>query len=339
MTTVNRHRLLNVLLAALLALTASVAMSGGQPSDAVEGPVDVVYVASGRNFPDALVGGGLAVSMGAPMLTVEPSRIPDATATALTSLDPDRIIVLGGPGAVSDDVATALAAYARSGVVERIEGADRHGTAAAIADALPDKVADADHLDGLDSTDFIRTTDDLDADTLDGRDSTSFADAADMAAQRVLGLSGWRLESLGEWQSAPVLPESGNAGASTLLMVPPGHHAGTGLTVDLLISESDFGACSVKFVVQGVGTLVDQVSASSSFVNWHGPGANDFDFVLNTPAGRSAHLVGFTLDPERLDDGYDEPGTAHTFTIRRTPDDPLDTCTSAVVIRGAQLRY
>ena len=50
-------------------------------------------------------------------------------------------------------------------------------------------------------------------------------------------------------------------------------------------------------------------------------------------------LVGFTLDPERLDDGYDEPGTAHTFTIRRTPDDPLDTCTSAVVIRGAQLRY
>ena len=101
MTTVNRHRLLNVLLAALLALTASVAMSGGQPSDAVEGPVDVVYVASGRNFPDALVGGGLAVSMGAPMLTVEPRRIPDATATALTSLDPDRIIVLGGPGAAA----------------------------------------------------------------------------------------------------------------------------------------------------------------------------------------------------------------------------------------------
>src|SRR5690606_17261029 len=56
------------------------------------------------------------------------------------------------PGAVSDAVRGALADYARSGSVTRIEGLDRHATAAAIADALPDKVHDADKLDGLDAT-------------------------------------------------------------------------------------------------------------------------------------------------------------------------------------------
>ncbi len=329
MSTVDRHRLLNVLLAAMLVLVGSVALSGGQPGDAVEGPVDVVYVASGRNFPDALVGGGLAVSMGAPMLTVEPSRIPDATATALTALDPDRIIVLGGPGAVSDDVIDALRTYARSGLVERIEGADRHGTAAAIAAALPDKVTDADHLDGLDSTDFLRTT-----------DADDFTTEDDLANERVLALSGWTYVAgaadtnglLGPW-----LPEVDVSGVGVTVMVPPQHEAGTGLDVDVSIAEDDAGACGVKFTVSAVGSRRN--SGGSTFLDWHGPGATTDDFVLEAPGGRDNHAVTFTLDPAAVESGYDEPGTALTFIIYREPAHPLDTCVTDVSVTSAQLRY
>ena len=123
------HRITTVLLTAALLATLTVALTGGQPAEAIDGPVEVVYIATGRNFPDALAGSTLAATAGAPLLTVEPNLpLPDTTITALQSLDPDRI-----------------------------EGTDRHDTAAQIADALPDKVHDADRLDGLDSSAFLRT--------------------------------------------------------------------------------------------------------------------------------------------------------------------------------------
>ena len=151
------HRITTVLLTAALLATLTVALTGGQPAEAIDGPVEVVYVATGRNFPDALAGSTLAATAGAPLLTVEPNLpLPDTTITALQSLDPNRIVVLGGPVAVSDAVVGALTAHTRSGSVTRIEGTDRHDTAAAIADALPDKVHDADKLDGLDATELGR---------------------------------------------------------------------------------------------------------------------------------------------------------------------------------------
>lgn len=93
----------------------------------------VVYVASGTAFPDALAGGVPAGIARAPLLLVQPSAIPAATATELRRLKPARIVVLGGPGAVSESVRSALAAYSPS--VSRLWGADRYATAAAISAA------------------------------------------------------------------------------------------------------------------------------------------------------------------------------------------------------------
>lgn len=158
MTTETRfHRAAVVVLTAALIATLSVALTGGDRAGAVEGPVDVVYVATGRNFPDALAGATLAATAGAPMLTVEPDLpLPPTTVAALQSLDPDRIVILGGPVAVGDAVRGALADFARSGSVTRIEGSDRHDTAAQIAEALPDKVHDSNLLDGRDATELGR---------------------------------------------------------------------------------------------------------------------------------------------------------------------------------------
>ena len=158
-TDLRAHRSTILLLAVALIVTSTAALTGGQRADALDGPVEVVYVATGRNFPDALAGANLAATVGAPLLTVEPDLpVPAATVVALQSLRPGRIVVLGGPAAVSDAVRGVLADYARSGSVTRIEGTDRHDTAAQIAEALPDKVHDADRLDGLDAADFARAT-------------------------------------------------------------------------------------------------------------------------------------------------------------------------------------
>lgn len=72
----------------------------------------VAYVASGVVFPDALAGAALAARAGSPVLLVTPDRIPAATKSALTRLQADEILVLGGTGTVYDSVASGLRAFA-----------------------------------------------------------------------------------------------------------------------------------------------------------------------------------------------------------------------------------
>jgi putative cell wall-binding protein len=95
--------------------------------------VPVAYVATGANFPDALAAGAAAAKNGAPVLLVTSNRIPSPTITELARLRPARIVVVGASGVVGDAVLEALRPYAMSGEVERIGGADRYATAAAVS--------------------------------------------------------------------------------------------------------------------------------------------------------------------------------------------------------------
>lgn len=97
--------------------------------------VPVAYVATGANFPDALAGGVAAGREGGPMLLVSRDVLPASTAGELARLQPGRIVVIGGTGAVSDAVLNALRGYATSGTVTRLAGADRYATAVAISRA------------------------------------------------------------------------------------------------------------------------------------------------------------------------------------------------------------
>ncbi|HET7685941.1 MAG TPA: cell wall-binding repeat-containing protein [Candidatus Limnocylindria bacterium] len=102
-------------------------------ANAFSAPVSVAYVATGKNFPDALAGVAASGAAGGPVLLVTPTEIPGATASELTRLRPGRIVILGSTGVVSSSVASQLAAYATSGVVQRLAGATRYDTAAAIS--------------------------------------------------------------------------------------------------------------------------------------------------------------------------------------------------------------
>src|SRR5580765_3917716 len=69
--------------------------------------VPVVYVVTGRSFPDALTAGPAAAERGGPVLLVD-DGIPSSTASELHRLAPASIVVVGGQGAVSDSVVDQL---------------------------------------------------------------------------------------------------------------------------------------------------------------------------------------------------------------------------------------
>jgi len=92
--------------------------------------VAVVYLATAEDFADALAAGPLAAGNG-PVLMVLRNEIPAATLAELRRLNPARVIVLGGPAAVSDAVLETARATT-TGSVTRLFGDDRYGTAVAI---------------------------------------------------------------------------------------------------------------------------------------------------------------------------------------------------------------
>ena len=91
-----------------------------------------MFVATGADFPDALAAGAAAGKAGGRVLLVQQTSIPPTTCGVLTRLAPQQIVVVGGPGVISDQVVTALRAYT-SGTVGRTYGRDRYATAAALA--------------------------------------------------------------------------------------------------------------------------------------------------------------------------------------------------------------
>jgi putative cell wall-binding protein len=92
--------------------------------------VGVVYVATGENFADALAGGAAGAWNKGPLLLVQRDGIPFDTGVELDRLNPQRIVVLGGTGSVSENVLNQIRQY---GPVTRIAGATRYDTAAQVA--------------------------------------------------------------------------------------------------------------------------------------------------------------------------------------------------------------
>jgi putative cell wall-binding protein len=90
-------------------------------------------LATASGFPDALAAGALAASLDAPLLLTRPDDLPEAVADELVRLEVEEVVILGGPGAVSDAVFVEVQELASRPGVRRIGGADRFATAAAVA--------------------------------------------------------------------------------------------------------------------------------------------------------------------------------------------------------------
>ncbi len=88
-------------------------------------------IASGENFPDALAGSSLAGKYNCPLLLTPQRLLPSEALNEILRLGVSQVFVLGGTGAVSQNVVSSLKSRGIS--VTRIYGQDRYETAVAIA--------------------------------------------------------------------------------------------------------------------------------------------------------------------------------------------------------------
>ncbi|WP_052961464.1 cell wall-binding repeat-containing protein [Leucobacter sp. Ag1] len=91
-----------------------------------------VFIATGRDFPDALSAGAAAGGVDAPVLLVDgkAGAVRQDVRAQLTALKPAAVHIAGGTGVVSKGIESGLG---KSAKVARHSGADRYATSAAIA--------------------------------------------------------------------------------------------------------------------------------------------------------------------------------------------------------------
>ncbi len=99
------------------------------------GGAETLIVVTGSSWPDGLGAASLAGALDAPILLVKTDSVPAAVATEARRLLPAQVIVIGGPSAVSAQVAAHFEGLVGSTHVVRIGGADRYETAQLVAQA------------------------------------------------------------------------------------------------------------------------------------------------------------------------------------------------------------
>lgn len=91
----------------------------------------VVYLTTGENFPDALSAAPAAAHDGGPLLLTPTGFLPSNVRAEIARLDPARIVIVGGPAAVSDQVFDAAKALVAD--TTRIAGDDRFSVSRNVA--------------------------------------------------------------------------------------------------------------------------------------------------------------------------------------------------------------
>ncbi len=100
------------------------------------GFVDTVIVASGESLVDAAAAAGLAASEIAPVLLTPPGRLQRAVENFIVDEFVSEVFIVGGTASVSQAVEDAIGELAPVRTVTRLAGADRYGTAVAVANEI-----------------------------------------------------------------------------------------------------------------------------------------------------------------------------------------------------------
>ncbi|MDU6878641.1 MAG: cell wall-binding repeat-containing protein [Clostridium botulinum] len=90
--------------------------------------INTIILASGENYADALSAVPLASKNKWPILLAESNSIDSFTINEIKRLNPNKIIVIGGEGAISQKVCNDIKKINKSIVFERIGGKDRYET-------------------------------------------------------------------------------------------------------------------------------------------------------------------------------------------------------------------
>lgn len=115
---------------------ASAGLSDGMLSS--NGPVEAVAIATGQNFPDALSIASIAGIKKMPILLTEAKTLPEETLEALSTLNPQKVYLIGGEGAIAPVVEEKIREQLSlsSSQLVRLYGNSRYDTMAAVAEAF-----------------------------------------------------------------------------------------------------------------------------------------------------------------------------------------------------------
>ncbi|MFT5222201.1 MAG: putative cell wall-binding protein [Glaciecola sp.] len=115
-----------------------------------------ILLATSRDYPDAVAASAYASMLDAPLLLTDPKTLSPEVAETIDALGVARVTILGGPGAISNDVEDSLKSLGLT--VDRVAGKSRFETAAALADQVDRRgsvdvvaVALGDRTDGRDA--------------------------------------------------------------------------------------------------------------------------------------------------------------------------------------------
>lgn len=101
------------------------------------GGSSAVLLARADDFPDALAGVPLAAQLDAPILLTSPHSLDNRVAAALNRLHPRQVYLLGGEGALGQEISQALSQLGWNINQQiRLGGVDRYATAAKIAQSM-----------------------------------------------------------------------------------------------------------------------------------------------------------------------------------------------------------
>lgn len=122
-------------------------------SQAVAGSSETVVLASGENYPDALTGIAYAEELGAPMLLTSGKALSEVTREEIRRLKASKVVILGGPVAVSEAVAADLTGMGLQ--VSRLQGSNRYDTAVQIGESMTREGSHLFLTSGLEFADAI----------------------------------------------------------------------------------------------------------------------------------------------------------------------------------------
>ncbi|MBN8210733.1 SpoIID/LytB domain-containing protein [Bacillus sp. NTK071] len=97
---------------------------------------DVVVLGRGDLSVDALTGSVLAKKHNAPLLLTTSNKLPSVVEAELDRLKPEKVYILGGPAAISEEVYKQLSTKDYIAKIDRISGANRYETSVAVANEI-----------------------------------------------------------------------------------------------------------------------------------------------------------------------------------------------------------
>ena len=114
----------------LIGLLALLAATGTAQTD-TNTNVDTVILASTSNFPDAMISAPVSNKLGYPVLLTDQDELSESAASSLNEMNPENVIIVGGPSVISEEVETEASSY---GNVTRLWGTTQVGTSIEVAE-------------------------------------------------------------------------------------------------------------------------------------------------------------------------------------------------------------